>query len=248
VFPTACSTVLGLLQAPQIPPPDYLTGKLVNEIADVPKAFVLVLDDFHTVHDEAIHRLLKALIRDLPQQVHLVLASRTDPPLGLASLRASRQMQDIRAGDLRFTPNETRAFLEQTVGVSLREDTVSLLEERTEGWVVGLRLAALSMRGLPDHTAFVQSFRGTHRDLMDYLVAEVLARQPQHVQEFLLRTSILDRFCASLCDEVLGTSAVGQKYLPGPKVYGPTAKVLGASGAISRQVFPPPSTSDLSHH
>jgi len=205
VFPAACSTILGLLQAPQTPPPDYLAGTLANEITDVPKAFMLLLDDFHTIHDEAVHNLLAALIHDLPQQVHLVLASRTDPPLGLASLRASRQMQDIRAGDLRFTANETRSFLEQTVGVSLRADTVRLLEERTEGWVVGLRLAALSMRGLPDHTAFVQSFRGTQRDLMDYLVAEVLARQPQHVQEFLLRTSILDRFCAPLCDEVLDT-------------------------------------------
>jgi LuxR family maltose regulon positive regulatory protein len=114
-------------------------------------------------------------------------------------------MLDIRAGDLCFTLDEAQAFLEQIVGVALPADTVNLLEERTEGWVVGLRLAALSMRGLPDHTAFVQSFRGTHRDLMDYLVTEVLARQPQHVQEFLLRTSILDRFCASLCDEVLGT-------------------------------------------
>jgi LuxR family maltose regulon positive regulatory protein len=163
---------------------------------------MLVLDDYHSIHDEAVHSLLAALIRDQPRQVHLVLASRTDPPLSLASLRAGRQMLDIRAGDLCFTSDEARAFLEQTVGVTLPADIVSLLEERTEGWVVGLRLAALSMRGLPDHAAFVQSFRGTHRDLMDYLVAEVLARQPQHVQEFLLRTSILDRLCAPLCDAV----------------------------------------------
>ncbi|MFC2046533.1 AAA family ATPase, partial [Chloroflexota bacterium] len=221
VFPGACPSTLGLLNAPQLPPLDYLATTLINEIASIletssNEGLILVLDDLHTIHDEAVHNLLAALIRDLPQHVHLVLASRTDPPLGLASLRASRQMQDIRTGDLRFTPNETRAVLEQTVGVSLGEETVSLLEERTEGWVVGLRLAALSMRGLPDHTAFVQSFRGTHRDLVDYLVAEVLARQAQHVQEFLLRTSILDRFCASLCDEVLGTGdwALETDHLP----------------------------------
>ncbi|HSR29381.1 MAG TPA: hypothetical protein VLY63_02375, partial [Anaerolineae bacterium] len=203
VFPNACPTTLGLLQAPQIPPPDYLATMLVNEIADVSKAFNLVLDDYHTIHDEAVQGLLMALIRDLPEQVHLVLASRSDPPFPLASLRVGRQMLDIRARDLCFTLDEAQALLEQTVGMALPAGIVSLLEERTEGWVVGLRLAALSMRGLPDHTAFVQSFRGTHRDLMDYLVAEVLARQPQNVQEFLLRTSILYRFCAPLCDAVL---------------------------------------------
>jgi len=203
VFPNACQTTLGLLQAPQMPPLDYLATMLVNEIADVSKAPIMVLDDYHTIQDEAVQGLLTALIRDLPEQAHLVLASRSDPPFPLASLRAGRQMLDIRASDLYFTSDEAQAFLEQTVGVTLPADIVSLLEERTEGWVVGLRLAALSMRGLPDHTAFVQSFRGTHRDLMDYLVAEVLARQPQHVQGFLLRTSILDRFCVPLCDAVL---------------------------------------------
>jgi LuxR family maltose regulon positive regulatory protein len=207
-LPGACSTTLGLLRAPQLPPPPHVAASLVNEILDVPQErstnrFILVLDDYHAIHDEAIHEFLKALIRDLPQSMHLVLATRTDPPFALASLRAGRELVDIRAANLRFSVDEVEAFFERSVGMALPEDWVIALEERTEGWIAGLRMAAIAMRGVPDPADFVRTFRGTHRDLLEYLVAEVLVRQSQEVQQFLTSTSILDRFCAPLCEAML---------------------------------------------
>ncbi len=209
VVPNAFPMTQGLLRTPEVPPLDYLATTISKEVYDLleghsTKGFILVLDDYHAVHDKAIHELLNAIIRDLPRAVHLVIASRTDPPLALASLRAGQQLLDIRANDLRFTSDEARAFLERSVGIALHGDTVTVLEKQTEGWIAGLRLAALSMRGHSDHRAFIRSFRGTHRDIIDYLVTEILNRQTQTVQEFLLRTSILDRFCGPLCASILG--------------------------------------------
>jgi len=181
-----------------------LATMLINEISDLPEPFLLVLDDFHRIDDEAIHQLIEALVRSLLQRMHLVMAGRVEPPLPLARLRVGRQMTEIRTQDLRFTLGEAQAFLTAAVGQSLPEGVISTLEERTEGWIASLRLAALSMRDEADHEAFVQRFRGTHSDLMDYLMAEILSRQSPAVQEFLLRTSILDRFCAPLCEVVTG--------------------------------------------
>lgn len=205
LFPEACPSARSLLKAPELPPADYLTTTLANEIAELPEPIVLVLDDYHRIQSEAVHQILVALISKLPPQMHLVVASRLDPPLPLISLRAGQQLTEIRVDALRFSFEEAQAYLEQTVGADLSTDTVAALRDRTEGWIVGLRLAALSMRGLDDHQAFVRSFYGSHRDIVDYLVTEVLSRQPSAVQAFLLQTSVLDRFCAPLCDAVLDT-------------------------------------------
>ncbi len=170
--------------------------------------FVLALDDYHHITEPAIHEILSSLIERLPQGMHLALATRTDPPLPLAGLRARREVTVVRSADLRFTSKEAHAFLEGTIGRELNPETIRLLENTTEGWVVGLRLAALSMHALPDDEAFVRGFQGTGSDLIvEYLVSEVLARQSAEIQDFALHTSILDRFCAPLCEAVCWGSA-----------------------------------------
>ncbi len=199
----ACDQTLGLLKAPQLPPLDYLATTLINEIAELSEPLVLALDDYHAIQDERIHHLVFTLIKNLPGQMHLALASRTDPPFPLVRLHVNRQMIEIRVADLRFTPDEARAFLEGAVGTRPSDETVKTLAERTEGWIAGLRLAAISMRRRDDHEAFVRSFKGSQQDLMNYLVTEVLSHQPRAIQDFLLRTSVLDRFCAPLCDHLL---------------------------------------------
>ena len=229
VFPDACPTTLGFLRAPQLPPLDLVATTLVNDIADLPESFILTLDDYHAIQDNTMHELVATLIGKLPRNAHLVLASRVDPPWPLASLRAGRQMMELRADDLRFTLDEAQVFLERVVGVKLTIETVATLEGRTEGWIAALRLAALSMRGETDHAAFVQSFKGTHRDMTDYLTTEVLSQQPQPIQDFLLRTSILDRFCAPLCDAILDDrrSAIDEE--PSSSLIGLSSSVAGPS-------------------
>jgi LuxR family maltose regulon positive regulatory protein len=225
VFPYACGKTFGLLSAPKLPPVRTITAALLNELDDldaVPSqqdpaakgscsvaSLVLALDDYHHINEPAIHEILSGLIEHLPQDVHLALATRTDPPLPLAGWRARREMTEIRSVDLRFTLEEAHAFLEATTGRELSPETVRLLEDRTEGWVVGLRLAALSMRTQPDQEAFVQGFKATSSDLIaEYLLNEVLARQLPEIQDCMLRTSILDRFCAPLFEALTEVPAV----------------------------------------
>jgi LuxR family maltose regulon positive regulatory protein len=146
--------------------------------------------------------------------MHVVIATREDPPLPLARLRARGQLTELRAADLRFTPSEVAGFLKEVMGLDLSADDIAALDTRTEGWIAGLQLAALSLQGHHDATGFIQSFTGSHHFIMDYLVDEVLHQQPPGVQAFLLRTSILDRLCGSLCDAVLRDStASGQATL-----------------------------------
>ena len=148
---------------------------------------------------------LAFLLEHLPPQMHLVIATREDPRLPLARLRARGQLTELRAADLRFTPAEAAEFLNQVMGLNLSEEDIAALETRTEGWIAGLQLAALSMQGHAsrDVTSFIKSFTGSHHFVLDYLVEEVLGQQPESVQTFLLRTSILDRLCGPLCDAVL---------------------------------------------
>jgi LuxR family maltose regulon positive regulatory protein len=204
VSPEACAETSALLQAPQTPPQDYLATILINEITELPEPLVLVLDDYHKIQDQAVHQLVRTLVGGRLTTMHLVLAGRVEPPFALAQLRVGGQMTEIRAEDLRFSLDEASAFFVSALGKRLSDEAITLLEQRTEGWIAGLRLAGLSMRGeAADAEAFVRRFKGTHRNLADYLVAEVLAYQSPAVQEFLLRTSILDRFCAPLCDSIL---------------------------------------------
>jgi LuxR family maltose regulon positive regulatory protein len=194
--------VLDSLRSPQPPPIESVLTALINEIATVPKDFALILDDYHLIANKAVHDAISFLIDHLPPQMHLMIATRIDPPLPLARLRARGQMTEVRAAELRFTPGEAGVFLRDMMALDLSTSDVEALERRTEGWITGLQLAALSMRGREDVSGFVEAFTGSNHYVLDYLVDEVLARQPEAVTSFLLKTSILDCMSGELCDAV----------------------------------------------
>jgi len=202
--------VMSLLQSPQPPPIEIILTNLLNEIATVSDSFILVLDDYHVIESKAVDDVLAFLLEYAPSQMHLVITTREDPPLPLARYRVRDELTELRATDLRFTPEEAADFLNQGMGLNLSEEDISALETRTEGWIAGLQLAAISMQG-QDTSSFIQSFTGSHRYVLDYLVEEVLQQQPETVQDFLLRTSILNRLSASLCDALLLDSATSGK-------------------------------------
>jgi LuxR family maltose regulon positive regulatory protein len=197
-------TVQELLRAPQPPALTAMVVTLINDIAAGDSPLVLVLDDYHFISAPSIHEALGFLLENLPPQMHLVILSRADPPLPLPRLRARGEVIEIRADDLRFTTEEVVAFLNEVMNLGLTQQQIAVLESRTEGWVAGLQLASLSLQGLrPDEVAdLIEAFAGSHRYVMDYLVEEVFDRQPRHVQQFLLRTSILDRLSGPLCDAI----------------------------------------------
>jgi LuxR family transcriptional regulator, maltose regulon positive regulatory protein len=179
---------------------------LVNELADSADEVVLVLDDYHLIQAQSVHESLGFLLDHLPASLRLVVASRADPPLPLARLRARGQLAELRERDLRFTPEEAAELLRTAVGPELPEAAVAALGDRTEGWVAGLQLAALSLQGRSDITEFVEGFSGSHRYVLDYLTEEVLDRQPEPLRAFLLETSVLGRLSGPLCDAVTGRS------------------------------------------
>jgi ATP/maltotriose-dependent transcriptional regulator MalT len=188
------------------PPLEAVLTVLINQLVEGPEAVVLVLDDYHLVEAPPVHDSLGVLLERLPPQLRLVLASRADPPLPLARLRAGGQLTELREADLRFCAEEAAALLRTAVGAELPEAAVAALGERTEGWVAGLQLAALSLRGQDDVGAFVAGFSGSHRYVLDYLCEEVLDGQPEPLRAFLLETSILERLSGGLCDAVAGRS------------------------------------------
>ncbi|HSB89835.1 MAG TPA: AAA family ATPase, partial [Anaerolineales bacterium] len=200
---TLGAEALRALQSPQPPSGRSLLAPLLNEIASIPDPFVLVLDDYHLVDSPDVSHALAFLIERLPPQMHLVIATRDDPDLPLARLRARDQLTELRVKDLRFTDTEAAEYLTQAMGLRLSTDDVLALETRTEGWIVGLQLAALSMQGLPDPGGMIPAFTGSHHYVLDYLLEEVLHKQPVNLQTFLLQTSILDRMCGPLCEAVL---------------------------------------------
>ncbi len=204
IAPTIGEGVLGVLQSPQPPPTEAILTALLNEITTLPGHFVLVLDDYHVIDAQAVDMAFTYLVEHLPPQMHLVIATREDPQLPLARLRARSHLTELRAADLRFTASEASAFLSQVMGLSLSAEDIAALEDHTEGWIAGLQLAALSMQGHQDVSGFIRAFAGDHRYIVDYLVAEVLQRQPAPVRSFLLQTSILDRLNGPLCDAVTG--------------------------------------------
>jgi LuxR family transcriptional regulator, maltose regulon positive regulatory protein len=194
--------ILSSLRAPGSPPVGALTGALLNELADFPANLAIVLDDYHTIDSDHVHGIVSFLLERLPSNMHLVIASRIDPPLPLARLRARGQITEINAADLSFTREEAVAFLKDTMGLNLSDGDVVALEARTEGWIAGLQLAALSMRDRKDISGFIQAFSGSHRDVLDFLTEEVLDRQSEQMRAFLLETSILQRLTGELCDAV----------------------------------------------
>ena len=203
IAPNIGEGVLGALRSPRPPPTESILTPLLNDIAAVEHDFVLVLDDYHAIDAKPVDDALAFLLEHLPPRMHLVIATREDPQLPLARLRARDQLAELRAADLRFTPSEAAEFLNRAMGLNLSADDIAALETRTEGWIAGLQLAAISMRGHEDAAGFIESFTGSHHFVLDYLVEEVLQQQPESVQAFLLRTSILDRLCGPLCDAVL---------------------------------------------
>ena len=206
--------VLPILQSPQPPPTESILTTLLNEITLIPDNFVLVLDDYHMIDSRLVDEALAFLLKHLPPEMHLVITTREDPQLPLPQLRARGQLAELRAVDLRFTLSEAAEFLNQMMGLNITAENIAALESRTEGWIAGLQLAAISMQGLQDTTSFIKTFTGSHYFVLDYLIEEVLQQQPERIQAFLLRTSILDRMCGSLCDAVLCDSSVsGQETL-----------------------------------
>jgi LuxR family transcriptional regulator, maltose regulon positive regulatory protein len=207
--PNLEAEAFGMLQGVQITQLENIINLLVNELDSFPEPFVLVLDDFHVIHSEPILKILAHFTDHLPPHMHLALLTRTDPLLPLSRLRVRNQLLDIRADQLRFTREEVAVFLNDSMGLILSEDDLTAMEMRTEGWIAGLQLAALSMQGSRDIHAFVSAFTGSHHYVMDYLVEEVLKNQSNQVGSFLLQTSILDRLCGSLCEAVVEPDAAG---------------------------------------
>ncbi|HET6442988.1 MAG TPA: response regulator, partial [candidate division Zixibacteria bacterium] len=211
LFPGAVPRTTALLKAADLPPLRILAGTLINEIEDVSQRFVLVIDDYHRINEPSVHDLLGEILRHSPQHLHLVLATRTDPPLDLLQLRAYRQMGEIRGHDLRFTRDETRALLQQVMDAPVGKEVATLLTARTDGWAIGLHLITLALRDVHDLENISITLPGEQQTL-DYLVAEALSRQPREIQSWLLKSSILDRFQAPLCEAVC--AAPGESAAP----------------------------------
>jgi LuxR family maltose regulon positive regulatory protein len=193
---------LSMLLSPQPPPIETILTSLINEFAAISVRIIFVLDDIHLIETQPIHDALIFLVEHLPPQMHLVFATREDPHLPLARLRSQDQLTELRVADLRFTSSEAAEFLNQVMGLDLSEEDIVALETRTEGWIAGLQLAAISLQGKEDTTKLIKSFSGSHRLVLDYLFEEVLDQQSESVQIFLLQTAILDRLTGSLCDAV----------------------------------------------
>src|SRR5947209_929565 len=202
VAPGVGASAMSLLQSAQPPAIESVLASVLNELNAIAQDLVLVLDDYHVIDAHDIHTGTVFLLDHLPPQMHLVIGSRADPPLPLARLRARGELVEIRAADLRFTPEEAAAYLNDVMGLGLAADQLGILEGRTEGWIAALQLAALSMQGRDNIAEFINGFAGDDRYIVDYLVEEVLQRQPDHVREFLLHTSILNRLTGPLCDAV----------------------------------------------
>jgi LuxR family maltose regulon positive regulatory protein len=192
-----------------------LLTALINRIDAVSEHFVLVLDDYHLITAQPVHDALSFLLDHLPDRMHLAVATRADPPLPVARLRGRGQLTELRLVDLRFTGEETTAFLSRVMGLVLSAHDIAALAACTEGWITGLQMAALSLQGKEDASGFIAAFTGSNRYILDYFLAEVLRREPEHVQGFLLQTSILERLCAPLCDALWrGGEPAGQQVAP----------------------------------
>ncbi len=198
--PERFSPLLKSLQSPVAPPLMSVLIALINSVLESTQHLVLILDDYHVITEQQVHTTLSYFIEHLPTQFHLILATRVDPPLPLSSLRLRRQLLEVRTNQLRCTIEETKAFLHEAMGIALPNETIQELTTRTEGWLVGLQLLALSLQECPDPTTLLEETSGNQRYILDFLTQEVLRQQPQDIQTFLLSTCLLERLTASLCD------------------------------------------------
>ena len=204
IQPKVGESAMALLQSPQPFPEEAIPTILVNDLSKLDREIVLILDDYHVIQNQSVHDTITFLLEHLPDPLHIVLSTRVDPPLPLPRLRARNQLIELRAADLRFSNYEAAEFLNQVMRLNLSAGDVASLEARTEGWIAGLQLAALSMKGRSDLAGFIEAFTGSHVYVAEYLVEEVLQRQPGETQNFLLQTSILERLSAGLCEAVTG--------------------------------------------
>ena len=203
-LPGLRSTLPSLLHSPHVPPEDALLPGLLNEIVRARQPFIVILDDYHLISEPEVHNHLIYLLDHLPPQMHLVVASRSDPPLQIARLRARSELTELRLADLCFTLDEAAQFFRHVMHLDLQQDQVAALTARTEGWIAGLQMAAISVKGATNPSGFIRSFSGSNRFILDYLVEEVLRGQTEEIQAFLLQTSILNRLSGPLCDAVTG--------------------------------------------
>ncbi|MGG4439975.1 LuxR C-terminal-related transcriptional regulator [Brevibacillus fortis] len=206
IGPNIGSGIFPLLHSPQPLPIEWMITTLLREIMAIPNPFVLVFDDYHVLKTGPLDEAISFLLERMPPQMHLVMVTREEPRLPIARLRVRNQLNEVRASDLRFTYSEAAEFLEKVMGLELSPENIALLESRTEGWIAGLQVAALSMKEQKDVASFLQSFSGNHHFILDYLVEEVLTQQSASIQTFLLHTSILDRLSGPLCDAVFRQS------------------------------------------
>ncbi len=198
------ANTLPLLHTPQPPPVEVVLTFLLNDLAACPDDLILVLDDYHHIENTTLHQACTFLLDNLPPRLHVILLSRTDPPLPLSRWRVKRQLTELRAEDLGFTTAEAALFLNQLMGLNLSADHIAALEAKTEGWIAGLQLVAISLQGRTDPNRLIAEFTGTHRHILDYISEEILHRQPDNIQAFLLQTAILTRLTGPLCDAVTG--------------------------------------------
>jgi LuxR family maltose regulon positive regulatory protein len=204
IRPGLGGSLMALLEMSQFLPAETIPTLLINDMAGLEEDLVLILDDYHVIHEQSLHAGIGFLLGHLPSRLHIVVSTRMDPPWPLARLRARGQLMELRAADLRFTPDETSAFFKDTMNLELSPEEAAALEARTEGWAASLQLAAISMHGRSDRAAFIRAFTGSHAYLAEYLVEEVLRNQPEELHSFLLQTSILERLSADLCQAVTG--------------------------------------------
>ena len=207
IFPATCGATLSMLKVAHLPPVSVLARSLINELDQIEKEFILALDDYHLIKDKSVHGLVAKLLEHPSAFMHLVLIGRRDPPLPLTALRAKGQMVEIRTQDLRFSLDETVTFFQQMTGAPIDNAVAAILEKKTEGWVTGLRLAALSLNHRKDIKGILTGLPVENRYVMDYVVTEILSQHPPAVQEYLLKISVLSRFCAPLCDAVSHSDA-----------------------------------------
>ena len=210
VVPEIGEGVFGSLRSADPLPIESILIALLNDLTIIPNKIILVLDDYHVIDSKTVDEAITYLIEHLPKTIHLVITTREDPQLPLARLRARGQLTELRATDLRFSAFEAADFL-SGMGIIISPEEIAALEERTEGWIAGIQLAALAMQGSRDINGFIRAFAGDHRYIMDYLVEEVLKRQPPPTRLFLLQTSILDRLNGPLCNAVTGQTDGGAR-------------------------------------
>ncbi|MBW1903523.1 MAG: AAA family ATPase, partial [Deltaproteobacteria bacterium] len=206
-FPGACETTRSSLQAPELAPVSVLSRHLVNDLDEIETPFILVLDDFHKIREKTVHDLIGALLAHPPQNLHLMLLTRLDPSLLISTLRGRDQVNEIGSADLYFTEAETTVFLKNTLGLSVDEKTTAIIQERIKGWPAGMRLMSQSLKHSGNLDGLLAGLQGGFATIVDYLVTEVLSHQPPEMARLMAATSILDHFCAPLCDALQGLDA-----------------------------------------